>query len=101
VAPAHLLGVVGGAVGGAAVGTGETAARRGSRSGCRAAAPKHASWINQIEIWFSILVRKLLRRGNFISKAYLKQTIAAFIAYFNQAMAKPCRWTMQGRPLTV
>ncbi|MGA3398068.1 MAG: hypothetical protein ABSC95_02520 [Acetobacteraceae bacterium] len=46
-------------------------------------------------------MRKLLRRGNFISKAYLKQTIAAFIAYFNQAMAKPCRWTMQGRPLTV
>ena len=63
--------------------------------------PKHASWINQIEIWFSILVRKLLRRGNFTSKAHLKQRIEAFIAYFNQTMAKPFRWTMKGRPLTV
>ena len=63
--------------------------------------PKHASWINQIEIWFSILVRKLLRRGNFTSKAHLKQRIEAFITYFNQTMAKPFRWTMKGRPLTV
>ena len=63
--------------------------------------PKHASWINQIEIWFSILVRKLLRRGNFTSKAHLKQRIEAFIAYFNNTMAKPFRWTMKGRPLTV
>ena len=44
--------------------------------------PKHASWINQIEIWFSILVRKLLRRGNFTSKEYLQQRIESFIAYF-------------------
>jgi transposase len=62
--------------------------------------PKHASWINQIEIWFSILVRKLLRRGNFTSKAHLKQRIEAFIVYFNETMAKPFRWTMKGRPLT-
>jgi transposase len=63
--------------------------------------PKHASWINQIEIWFSILVRKLLRRGNFTSKEHLKQRIEAFIAYFNTTMAKPFRWTMTGKPLTV
>jgi transposase len=63
--------------------------------------PKHASWINQIEIWFSILMRKLLRRGNFISKEHLKQRIEAFIAYFNTTMAKPFRWTMKGKPLTV
>ena len=63
--------------------------------------PKHASWINQIEIWFSILVRKLLRRGNFTSKQHLKQRIEAFIAYFNAAMAKPFRWTSNGKPLTV
>lgn len=61
--------------------------------------PKHASWINQIEIWFSILVRKLLRRGNFISKEQLQQRIESFIAYFNATMAKPFRWTMKGRPL--
>jgi transposase len=61
--------------------------------------PKHASWINQIEIWFSILVRKLLRRGNFRSKDHLQQRIEGFIAYFNATMAKPFRWTMKGKPL--
>jgi len=62
--------------------------------------PKHASWMNQIEIWFSILVRKVLRRGNFRSKQDLKAKIEAFIAYFNQTMAKPFRWTYTGKPLT-
>jgi transposase len=61
--------------------------------------PKHASWLNQIEIWFSILVRKLLRRGSFKSTAELKERIEAFIAYFNQTMAKPFRWTFSGKPL--
>ena len=61
--------------------------------------PKHASWINQIEIWFSILVRKLLRRGNFTSKEHLQQRIESFIAYFNATMAKPFRWTIKGKPL--
>jgi transposase len=59
--------------------------------------PKHASWINQIEIWFSILVRRLLRRGSFTSKEHLKQRIEAFVAYFNATMAKPFRWTMTGK----
>jgi transposase len=63
--------------------------------------PKHASWINQIEIWFSILVRKLLRRGSFTSKEHLKQRIEAFLDYFNATMAKPFRWTMKGKPLTI
>jgi hypothetical protein len=61
--------------------------------------PKHASWLNQIEIWFSILVRKLLRRGNFTSKEHLQQRIEGFITYFNATMAKPFRWTMNGKPL--
>ena len=61
--------------------------------------PKHASWVNQIEIWFSILVGKLLRRGNFTSKDHLQTSIESFIAYFNTAMAKPFRWTMNGKPL--
>ncbi len=61
--------------------------------------PKHASWINQIEIWFSILARKLLRRGNFSSTAQLQQRIETFIAHFNATMAKPFRWTMTGKPL--
>jgi transposase len=61
--------------------------------------PKHASWLNQIEIWFSILVRKLLRRGNFTSKEHLQQSIESFIAHFNATMAKPFRWTMKGKPM--
>jgi hypothetical protein len=61
--------------------------------------PKHASWLNQIEIWFSILVRKLLRRASFTSKEDLKARIEAFIAYFNRTLAKPFKWTMTGMPL--
>ncbi len=61
--------------------------------------PKHASWLNQIEIWFSILVRKVIRRGSFTSTADLKAKIEAFIAYFNQTLAKPFRWTYRGKPL--
>jgi transposase len=62
--------------------------------------PKHASWLNQIEIWFSILVRKLLRRASFLSRADLKASIESFITYFNETMAKPFKWTMTGKPLT-
>jgi transposase len=62
--------------------------------------PKHCSWLNQIEIWFSILVRKLLRRGNFVSKNDLKQRILDFVDYFNLTMAKPFKWTYKGKPLT-
>lgn len=63
--------------------------------------PKHASWMNQIEIWFSILVRKLLRRGNFTSLADLRNKILAFIEYYNCTMAKPFKWTYKGKALTV
>jgi transposase len=63
--------------------------------------PKHTSWLNQIEIWFSILVRRLLKRGNFVSVEDLRERILAFIEYFNRTMAKPFKWTYKGRPLTV
>lgn len=63
--------------------------------------PKHASWLNQIEIWFGILVRKLLKRASFTSADELRQRILDFIDYFNQTMAKPFKWTYKGRPLTV
>ena len=63
--------------------------------------PKHASWLNQIEIWFSILVRRVLKRGNFTSVDHLRERILAFIDYFNKTMAKPFKWTFAGRPLTV
>ncbi|UIE38553.1 transposase [Leptodesmis sichuanensis A121] len=61
--------------------------------------PKHCSWLNQIEMWFSILVRKLLRRGNFASQVELKNRILEFIDYFNQTMAKPFKWTYEGKAL--
>jgi transposase len=62
--------------------------------------PKHASWMNQIEIWFSILVRKVLKRGNFSSVDDLKRKVLAFIEYYNRTMANPFKWTYQGRALT-
>ena len=62
--------------------------------------PKHASWMNQVEIWLSILTRKLLRRGSFTSVADLTAKVLAFIAYYNATMAKPFKWTYQGKPLT-
>ena len=61
--------------------------------------PKHCSWLNQIEIWFGILMRKLLKRGNFLSQDDLRTQILEFIDYFNRTMAKPFRWTYRGKVL--
>ncbi|MFH1934545.1 MAG: IS630 family transposase [Pseudomonadota bacterium] len=61
--------------------------------------PKHTSWLNQVEIWFSILVRRLLKRASFKSTDELRERILAFIDYFNKTMAKPFKWTYAGRPL--
>ena len=61
--------------------------------------PKHSSWLNQIEIWLSILVRKLLKRGSFSSLDELKTKVLDFIEYYNRTMAKPFKWTYQGKPL--
>lgn len=63
--------------------------------------PKHSSWLNQVEIWFSILSRRLLKRGNFKSVEDLQKQILAFIEYFNRVLAKPFKWTYKGRPLQV
>lgn len=62
--------------------------------------PKHASWLNQIEIWFSILVRKLLRKGSFISVDDLYNKVMSFIDYYNDTMAKPFAWTYRGKALS-
>ena len=61
--------------------------------------PKHASWMNQIEIWFGILMKKVIKRGSFLSKGDLRNKILAFIEYFNETMAKPFKWTYQGKVL--
>lgn len=58
--------------------------------------PKHCSWMNQIEVWFGILMKKVIRRGNFTSKENLKSKVLDFIDYFNRTMAKPFKWTYTG-----
>ena len=62
--------------------------------------PNHSSWLNQIEIWLSILTRKLLRRGSFTSVEDLTTRVLAFIEYYNRTMATPFKWTYQGKVLT-
>jgi transposase len=61
--------------------------------------PRHCSWLNQVEIWFSILARRLLRRSSFTSVENLRARVLEFIEYFNSVLAKPFRWTYTGRPL--
>ena len=61
--------------------------------------PRHCSWLNQIEIWFSILARRLLKRASFTSIEDLHARTLDFIEYFNKVLGKPFRWTYTGRPL--
>lgn len=61
--------------------------------------PKHGSWMNQIEIWFGILMKKVIKRGSFLSQVDLKNKVLAFMEYFNKTMAKPFRWTYRGKAL--
>jgi transposase len=61
--------------------------------------PKHSSWLNQIEVVFGVIMRKVIRRGSFSSVADLRSKLVNFIAYFNRVFAKPFRWTYTGRPL--
>jgi hypothetical protein len=88
------------------------AGARGNRQGEWTGSPEreleHRDAVEQAEqllsfaghqIWLSILVRKLLRRGNFRSVQDLRDQVLAFIAYFNRTMAKPFKWTYQGTPL--
>ena len=60
---------------------------------------KYASWLNQIELWFGILVRRLLKRGNFTSRDDLHHKLVAFIDYFNHVLNRFFRWTYTGRLL--
>lgn len=62
--------------------------------------PTHASWLNQVELWFSIMERRLLRHGEFTSTDQLADRIIEFIKAYNR-QAKPFRWTYEGRPLKV
>ncbi len=61
--------------------------------------PKHSSWLNQIEVIFGVIMRKVIRRGSFKSVDDLRTKLLNFITYFNNVFAKPFRWTYTGRPL--
>jgi transposase len=61
--------------------------------------PKHSSWLNQIEVIFGVIMRKVIRRGSFTSVADLRTKLLDFLTYFNRVFAKPFRWTYTGRPL--
>ena len=61
--------------------------------------PKHSSWMNQMEIWLSILVRKVIRRGSFATVKELHAKVLAFIEYYNRTMAKAFQWTYAGKAL--
>ena len=61
--------------------------------------PKHSSWLNQIEVIFGIVMRKVMRRGNFTSTADLEDKLRRFLHYFNETMARPFAWTYTGKPI--
>lgn len=61
--------------------------------------PKHSSWLNQVEVIFGIITRRIVRRGHFTSTAALQERLQAFLDYFNRTYAKPFRWTYTGRPV--
>jgi transposase len=59
--------------------------------------PKHASWVNQIEIWFGILQRRVLRNASFSSVLDLERRLVQFVQHWNRHEAHPFRWTFRGR----
>jgi hypothetical protein len=61
--------------------------------------PKHGSWLNQVEMWFSVLERRVMRRGDFASKIDLVRKVLAYIEYYNKYKAHPYAWTYTGKPL--
>ena len=61
--------------------------------------PKHGSWLNQVELWFSVLERRFLRRGDFASAAEFTERLRVYLEHYNHAQAHPYRWTYTGQPL--
>ena len=62
--------------------------------------PTHASWLDQVELWFSIMERRLIRNGEFDSVDHLADRILEFIKAYNR-QARPFRWTYDARPLKI
>lgn len=61
--------------------------------------PKHGSWLNQVELWFSVLARRFLKRGDFASAAEFEERLGRFLDEYNAQQAHPYRWTYTGEPL--
>jgi transposase len=61
--------------------------------------PKHGSWLNQVELWFSVLARRFLKRGDFASAAEFEQRLAVYLEAYNARERHPYRWTYTGQPL--
>lgn len=61
--------------------------------------PTHGSWLNQVELFFSVLARRLLKRGDFASAAEFEGRIRQWLDRYNQEQAHPYRWTYMGEPL--
>jgi hypothetical protein len=61
--------------------------------------PKHGSWLNQVELWFSVLARRFLKRGNFCSAQDFETRLCDFLEVYNTHAAHPYRWTYTGQPL--
>jgi len=61
--------------------------------------PTHGSWLNQVELWFSALTRRFLRRGDFASMADFEARLLDFLEDYNRSHAHPYRWTYDGTPL--
>ncbi len=61
--------------------------------------PTHGSWLNQIELWFGILARRVLKHGSFSSVEDLERAVSSFVEQWNESEAHPFRWTYDGTPL--
>lgn len=61
--------------------------------------PQHSSWLNQIETVFGVIMRKVVRRGNFPSLSDLENKLRCFLDYYNRTMGGPFKWTYTGKPL--
>jgi DDE superfamily endonuclease len=61
--------------------------------------PRHGSWLNQVELWFSVLTRQFLRRGDFVSVPEFEERLVRYLEAYNLEQAHPYRWTYTGQPL--
>jgi transposase len=61
--------------------------------------PTHGSWLNQVELWFSVLARRFLKRGDFASATEFEQRLTAYLETYNAREKHPYRWTYTGQPL--